>query len=152
MFLFSLNFCFSWKSEKKVFITTLRRNCTRGFKSSFTEFFRQGGPKKDAHTTRHLTACHLTASHLTTRHFSTRHPDNSPPYNSPLRQLATLTTRHHYNSSLYAVYAWIILFILIFFTSMFALYCSPDFSFNILQIFSSYQWDLSCRTSRTICL
>jgi hypothetical protein len=30
----------------------------------------------------------------------------------------------------------------LFFTSVFVMYCSPDFSFNILQIFSPGQWDL----------
>jgi hypothetical protein len=92
---------------------------------------------------------------LTTRHFSTCHPDNSPPwqlvtpttchsnnsppYNSPLWQLATITTRHH------GVYAWIILFVLItgiFYFNVCTAYCSPDFSFNILLIFGSDQWDL----------
>jgi hypothetical protein len=69
---------------------------------------------------------------LTTRHLTTRHYDNSPPW-----PLATITTRHH------GVYAWIILFVLIiFYFNVCTAYCSPDFSFNILQIFSSDQWDL----------
>jgi hypothetical protein len=117
----------------------------------------------DARTTRHL-----TARHLTTRHFSTRYPDNSPPW-----QLVTLTTRHSDNSPLWQLATWqlatmttrhpdnspplqlvtmaympgsVSLFWL-FFISMFALYCSPDFSFNILQIFCSDQWDPTFITS-----
>jgi hypothetical protein len=69
---------------------------------------------------------------LTTCHLTTRHYDNSPPW-----QLATITTRHH------GAYAWIILFVLIiFYFNVCTVHCSPDFSFNILQIFDSDQWDL----------
>jgi hypothetical protein len=52
-----------------------------------------------------------------------RHPDNSPPLQ--------LVTR---------AYAWIILFVLIIlYFNVGTVYRSPDFSFNILQIFGSDQ-------------
>jgi hypothetical protein len=116
----------------------------------------------------HLTTRHLTARHLTTRHFSTRHSDNSPPWqlttlttrhsdnsppdNSPLWQLATLTTRHPDNSPplqlvTMAYMPGSVSLFWLFFTSMFALYCSPNFSFNIMQIFCSDQWDPTFITS-----
>jgi hypothetical protein len=62
---------------------------------------------------------------------TTRHSDNSPPYNSPLWQLVTMA----YMPGSFS------LFWLFFYFNVCTVYCSPDFSFNILQIFGSDQWD-----------
>jgi hypothetical protein len=94
--------------------------------------------ESDARTTRHLTTRHLTARHLTTRHFSTRHPDNSPLWQLATLQLATMTTRHSDNSPPWQLATMAYMHCTAYCTA----YYSPDFSFNILQIFGSDQWDL----------
>jgi hypothetical protein len=106
-------------------------------------------PPSDAHTTRHLTTRHLTARHLTTRH-----SDNSPLWQLATWQLATLTTRHHYNSSplqlvTMAYMPGSVSQFWLFFTSMFALYTAPQIFHSIFCIFLVLINEISCHT---ICL